>query len=200
MSSPPLWGLVLAGGRASRMGRDKGALSYHGRPQVRHCLDLLGAVCAQSFVSVRPDQTGTAPYAGLPAIVDRGDAGGPAAGLLAAFAEAPQAAWLVLAADMPLVGAELLGQLAAGRDASRLATAFRHPDGTPEPLCTIFEPAAGPRLAARVAAKDASLRRLLEASPVCYLTPADAGALRSVDRRADYEALQKALARRRSAD
>lgn len=182
------------------MGRDKGALRYHAQPQARHCLDLLRAVCADAFVSLRADQAGTADYAGLPVIVDRGGTGGPAAGLLAAFAEAPQVAWLVLAADMPLVGHGLLDELITARDATQLATAFRHPDGTPQPLCTIWEPSAGPRLAARVTAGDASLRRLLEASPVRYVTPRDAAALRSVDTFDDYAALREALAGRDSSE
>lgn len=175
------------------MGRDKGALRYYEEPQARHCWRLLGAVCADAFVSLRADQAGKAVYTGLPAIFDRGDNGGPAAGLLAAFDRAADVAWLVLAVDMPLVGRGVLERLVAARDPAMLATGFRHPDGTPEPLCTIWEPRARAPLAARVAAGDGSLRRLLESSPVRLLAPADPAVLRSVDAFEDYSTLRKQL-------
>ena len=37
-----LRGLVLAGGRSTRMGRDKAVLAYHGRDQLQVAFELLG--------------------------------------------------------------------------------------------------------------------------------------------------------------
>ena len=37
----PLYGLVLAGGRSSRMQRDKAALDYHGRTQLEWAMSLV---------------------------------------------------------------------------------------------------------------------------------------------------------------
>ena len=73
---------------------------------------------------------------------DDGATEGAAAGLLAAWRLAPGSAWLTLAADMPLVDDVTLGALVAGRGPGAIATAFRHADGTPEALCTIWEPRA----------------------------------------------------------
>lgn len=45
-------GVVLAGGQSSRMGRDKGLLSFCGQPLLDHMIDLLRyAGCADVFVS-----------------------------------------------------------------------------------------------------------------------------------------------------
>jgi molybdopterin-guanine dinucleotide biosynthesis protein A len=52
----PLYGLVLAGGRSSRMGRDKAALRYEGQTQLERAMALLSAHVARAYVSVRPDQ------------------------------------------------------------------------------------------------------------------------------------------------
>jgi molybdopterin-guanine dinucleotide biosynthesis protein A len=188
----PLLGLVLAGGDSRRMGRDKAQLAYRGEPQVRRAIEMLRDVCERAYVSVRPEQARTEAYAGLPSIVDEGEGRGPAAGLLAAWAERPDAAWLVLAADLPFVDGPLLAELVAGRDPAKLATAFRHADATPEPLCTIWEPAARALLQRRVQGGDRSLRRLLETAAVKLLDAGEPARLTSVDTEREYAA---ALAR-----
>jgi len=183
--TPPLHGLVLAGGAGSRIGRDKGELDYHGLPQARWAFDLVARLCERTYVSVRPEQARLGVYSTLPLIEDRSSYG-PAAGLLAAWAVAPDAAWLLLAADMPLIDQAILETLVRGRDAHSLATAYRHPDGLFEPLCAIWEPAARASLQAEAGdAGRVSLRRILETSRVAQLAMSDAGRFRSVNTPAD---------------
>ncbi len=141
-AASPLYGLVLAGGRGTRLGRDKGELDYHGLPQAAWGLRLLEPFCRERFVSVRPEQIDTPGYRGLPTIVDRGASAGPASGVAAALQQFPRAAWFVIAADMPLLTDAVLATLVAHRDPSVLATAYRRRGGMPEPLCAIWEPAA----------------------------------------------------------
>jgi molybdenum cofactor guanylyltransferase len=143
------------------MGRDKAQLDYHGRPQVVWAHELLARLCERAYVSIGPDKVDAPGYAGLPSIADREGGLGPASGLLAAWVFAPQVAWLVLAADMPLVDIPMLQTLIACRDPHAIATAFRHADGSLEPLCTIWEPGAKTFVAA-----PASLQRVLENSSV----------------------------------
>jgi molybdopterin-guanine dinucleotide biosynthesis protein A len=198
--APTLCGLVLAGGDSHRMGRDKAQLRYHrDEPQVRHAFDLLGAVAEVVYVSVRKAQTDAGLYAPFPLLIDDGTLRGPAAGLLAAWRHSPDVAWLVLATDLPFVSAALVADLLAGRDASRLATAFRHRDGTPEPLCTIWEPAARATLLERVGAGDSSLRRLLADGPAKILDAVDPDLLQSVDSEPQYEAARAQIAARKLA-
>ena len=99
----PLHGLVLAGGRSTRMGRDKATLAYHGRSQLETAWALLAPRVSDRFVSVRPDQVGDPVRAQHPQIVDGPEGLGPAAGILAAQRAHPQAAWLVLACDLPFL-------------------------------------------------------------------------------------------------
>src|SRR5689334_14779389 len=98
---PPLHGLLLAGGSSSRMQTDKAALSFHGQPQLHWAYALLSDVCGQTFVSVRPDQRSEPTRAALPQIIDRQPGIGPIAGIAAAQEEFPDAAWLVVACDLP---------------------------------------------------------------------------------------------------
>jgi len=151
--SAPLHGLVLAGGRSTRMGRDKAALEYSGRSQLERAFALLDPLVSRAFVSVRADQGADPLRARFPQIVDAAPGlEGPAAGILSALRAHPAAAWLVLACDLPFLDAGTLQHLIARRDPTRIATAFRSShDGLPEPLCAIYEPAALAGLEAFVA-------------------------------------------------
>ena len=118
-AAAPLYGLVLAGGRSSRMKRDKAALAYHGRSQLAVAFERLAARVERCFVSVRPDQTDDPTRRDLPQIVDREAEIGPIAGIMAAQQSAPEAAWLVLACDLPFLSdAALDAQVAANARAS----------------------------------------------------------------------------------
>jgi molybdopterin-guanine dinucleotide biosynthesis protein A len=178
----PLFGLVLAGGRSSRMGSDKAALEYHGRAQLARAHDLLERLVARTFVSVRPDQTGEPLRARFAQIVDGGDLQGPVAGISAAQQAHPEAAWLVLACDLPWLDVGTLQHLIARRDPSRVATAFRSVrDGLPEPLCAIYEPAAAPALQAFLATGRNCPRKLLLTSDTLLLDQPDTRALDNVN-------------------
>lgn len=194
--APELTGLVLAGGESRRMERDKGSLDYHGLPQAAHCQRLLAGICARAFVSVNRRQSARDPYRGLPLIEDTGGVGGPAAGLLSAWAVFPDTALLALAVDLPLVDAALLERLVEKRNSDRAATAWVHPDGILEPLCAIWEPGMRSVLTEAAAAGSPSLRRLLEAADVERLEPPEPGRIASVNTEEDYRAALCALARR----
>jgi molybdenum cofactor guanylyltransferase len=184
-ATSPLYGLVLAGGRGTRLGRDKGELEYHGLAQAAWGLRLLESFCSRAFVSVRSEQLDTAAYRGLPTLVDPAESAGPASGVAAALQRFPRAAWLVIAADMPLLTHAVLSTLVTHRDTSVLATAYRRRGGMPEPLCAIWEPAAAARLAGSKAGQGTSLRRLLEEGPARLLDLDDDEALTSVNTAAD---------------
>ena len=186
-------GLVLAGGRSRRMGEDKGLIAYRGQPQVVWLSQLLLEFCASVHVSIGPRQQDSSCYESLQTIIDREPGRGPAGGLMSAWELDPGAAWLLVAVDLPLLDPVTLGALTEGRSRRHLATAFRHPDGPLEPLCTIWEPAARPVLERRLARGDASLRRLLEAGPVNELEPPAPGAIRSVDSPGDRNRVLRGL-------
>ena len=190
----PLNGLVLAGGRGSRLGRDKASLDYHGTSQARWLHGLLAPRCARTWVSVRDAAQAAEPsFSGLETLTDAARVVGPAAGLVAAFRLAPDAAWLLVAVDMPLLDAAALETLVASRDPRAVATGYQHADGTAEPLCTIWEPAAADLLAAE---GSPSLRRVLEGSNVRLLEPAESHWLKSVNTDADDGAVRAFLERR----
>lgn len=148
----PLYGLVLAGGHSTRMQRDKATLEYAGRSQLERAVELATPFVARVFVSVRPDQTADPLRARFAQIVDSGEVQGPIAGIIAAQSRYPDAAWLVLACDLPLLDRQTLEHLVRSRRSERQATAYRSShNGLPEPLCAIYEPMSREAVRAHVA-------------------------------------------------
>ncbi len=179
---PVLYGLVLAGGRSSRMQRDKAALQYHGTSQLEWAVGQLRNHVERVFVSVRPDQTGDPVRSRFEQIVDVEDNLGPVAGILAAQAKFPQAAWLVLACDLPFLDDATLGFLTRERASDRMATAYRSSrDRLPEPLCAIYEPASRAALAQHVAGGRICPRKFLINADVKLLDELNPRALDNVN-------------------
>ena len=142
----PLFGLVLTGGKSKRMGTDKAHMVYHSKPQQLHTADLLAPYCERVFISCRSEQVATLPQ-GYEALPDTFTDLGPLSGILSAFRQYPNSAWLVLACDLPLMQPVTLEQLINGRRPYKIATTFQSPyDSFPEPLVTIWEPKAYPIL------------------------------------------------------
>ncbi len=105
-------GVVLAGGRARRMGgEDKGLIPFRGKPLVAYALDALDAVVGQIFVNANRNHAAYARF-GYPVIADRTDSfDGPLAGLLRAMQAAETPYVLTVPCDAPLVTGELLARL-----------------------------------------------------------------------------------------
>ena len=189
-----LFGLVLAGGRSRRMQADKAAVAYGGRPQLAVAFDLLGRHVRRAWVSVRADQAGEPLRAGYPQIVDGTAGRGPIAGIIAAQSQCPEAAWLVLACDLPRLDDATLAALVARRDTSRFATAFlSRYDGLPEPLCAIYEPRSREAILAQVESGRDCPRKLLAEHDVLLLEPVNSAALDNANTPEDAAAMRAAL-------
>ena len=177
------------------MNTDKAALAYHGRSQLAWAYDLVSTVCVATFVSVRPDQRDEPTRAAFPQIVDRDPGIGPLAGISAALQAHPNAAWLVVACDLPFLTAEVLSDLIESRDPSKAATAYRSAhDALPEPLCAIWEPSSVQLVAAQLAAGKQCPRKLLINAPCKLLDLPDARALDNVNTPAESASAATVLA------
>jgi molybdopterin-guanine dinucleotide biosynthesis protein A len=172
-TSPPVLGLVLAGGRSSRMGVDKGLLDYHGRPQRVWLRDLLATRCDAAFLSLSARQAAGIDDAGV-IVDDPRYETSPMGALLTASDAHPGAAWFVLSCDLAYFDAGCLNNLFDARDSARAGTAFVIPElGQPEPLATLYEAAFVATLPEQYAAGERSLRRALHRAGVKLI---DAGA------------------------
>ena len=184
-------GLILTGGRSTRMGQDKSRLIYHDKPQREHLTDLLQPYCRAVFWSVNAEQTGQLAGSNQSFVVDAFAVPGPLNGILSAFQYDSTAAWLVVACDMPLLTSRSLDALVAGRDPAKLATVFYDSTGQlPEPLLGIYEPAFGPILHRAMLNGQMSPRQILLNNPIHQLTAPDSRELTNVNDPAARASLQ----------
>jgi molybdopterin-guanine dinucleotide biosynthesis protein A len=112
-------GAILCGGDSRRMGADKAALRWRGRPLLGHVHGVIAPLCDEVLVVCRPGQedhrAALAP-AGCRVVADRHRARGPLVGIEAALAAAAQPRVLAVACDMPWLARPLLAaMLAEGR-------------------------------------------------------------------------------------
>jgi molybdenum cofactor guanylyltransferase len=105
-NSLPISGYVLAGGRSSRMGRDKALISLAGRPLIDHAVTKLRRVCAD--VHILANDPALASFA--PIVPDLHPNCGPIGGIEAALAHTPHDWNLFLPVDMPLLPTALLSR------------------------------------------------------------------------------------------
>lgn len=193
MAVPVLRGLVLAGGRSERMQTDKGALRYHGLDQRQHTAALLAEFCPDVRVSVRPDQAADLPT-GLKPLPDTFLNLGPLGGVLSALQADPNAAWLVLACDLPFLTRTTVEHLVSHRQPARLATSFRSPwDAFPEPLVTIWEPRSYGQLLRFLSLGYSCPRKALINSDIELLAPPVPEELRNVNTPEEREAATQEL-------
>lgn len=189
----PVKALVLAGGKSTRMGQDKAELAYHGRPQWRHLRDLLQKNGLEVFISCRADQAGL--FAGEALVTDTFIDLGPLGAILSAFRHDPDAAWLVLACDLPLFDAPALDFLLQNRNPSAAATAFRQPENPdfPEPLVAIWEPKSYARMLSFLAQGVNCPRKVLINSDTNLLNAPHPAALMNANTPEERVAVMKSL-------
>ena len=131
--------LILAGGRSTRMGSDKAAVTLDGKPLLLRAIEFWQSTCpgASIFVSAgQPDHALSLPD-GVTPIYDQVSDRGPMGGLQAAFHQCSQELLWVSAVDMPLLSSQAVELLSSKRCHCEDACIFTH-DGRPEPLLGLY--------------------------------------------------------------
>lgn len=185
--SSKLKALILSGGKSTRMGTEKRLLNYHGKTQEQYLYDLLKPFCDEVFVSINANQQTELPY-----IQDLElSVKSPIVGIYSAFQQFPDAAWLVLACDMPLVSEETIEFLLKNRNPAKYATAFENPEEHfPEPLLTIFEAKFFEPLQVFIQQEKKSTMRLLQSLDIELLQIPDAKMLKNINTAEEFSSFQ----------
>jgi molybdopterin-guanine dinucleotide biosynthesis protein A len=125
---------ILAGGKSTRMGRDKAFVEFEGQTLLARALELARSVTSDVWIV-----GDAAKFAALaPVVEDVFRDCGPLGGIHAALRASAVELNLMLAVDVPFVSAELLDFLTArARESAALVTAVRTDDRC-QPLCGIY--------------------------------------------------------------
>jgi molybdopterin-guanine dinucleotide biosynthesis protein A len=177
----PVKGLVLVGGKSTRMGQDKSELNYFGKPQKKVAKELLENNNLKTFYSVQKSSDNE------DEIQDKFLNLGPFGGICSAFQKDPNAAWFVLATDIPFVTEDIIQLVLKHRNSSKVATAIKGKGKEfPEPLITIYEPKAYPILLQYLAQGYSCPRKILINSDV-EIVEVDDDFIRNINTPLDFE-------------
>lgn len=185
----PIRGLVLAGGKSTRMGTDKGTLDFYGKKQREVAIELLENHHLKTYLSVRTEQEIEIKNK----ITDKFIGLGPFGAICSAFQKNPNVAWLVLATDLPFVNNQVIELLLKHRNPSKAATTIKGKNKQfPEPLITIWEPKSYTLLLNYLAQGYSCPRKVLINSDV-EIVEVDDNLIRNINTPKDYKDAQKEI-------
>jgi molybdopterin-guanine dinucleotide biosynthesis protein A len=166
-------GIVLCGGRSSRMGRPKAWLPVGGEPMLRRVARLVAAAVEPVVVVAAPGQELPDLPAGVEVVRDPVEGNGPLQGLatgLTALAGRVDAA-AVTGCDAPFLTAAFLFRLVELRGGAAVCVPVV--EGVPRPLPGVYAVGVLPEVQALLAADRLRLGGLLDRVPTRLVTPAE---------------------------
>jgi molybdenum cofactor guanylyltransferase len=160
----PAAGVVLVGGRSSRMGESKAALEWHGSTLVRRTAALLARTVDGPVVVVRaPGQPLPELPAGVEVVEDPAEGLGPMQGIAAGLAALSDRALVAFACstDLPFLHPAYVRRVLAALDAD-VDVVLPHVHGHRQPLATAYRTALAPVVAGMVAHGQLKLAMLFD--------------------------------------
>lgn len=139
-----LHGVVLAGGKSTRMGRDKAKLTFQGQDLVARAVNVLTSCCTSVWISGRDAADHGLPN---PWFMDQAPGKGPLRGILTALKHI-QHPCMFLPCDIPLMTPEVINRLVQiyeHRPTGTLRVDFKQQEtGFIEALVAIYDPGCIP--------------------------------------------------------
>lgn len=130
----PRAGYVLAGGRSSRMGRDKALLPLDGATLIEHVASKVHVAAGNVSIIAPPDRYRDLPY---PVIADMVEGCGPLGGVFTALS-VTEAPWnLIVGCDMPALTVAFLEDLFRAAELPVDAVVPETAGGL-DPLCAVY--------------------------------------------------------------
>jgi molybdopterin-guanine dinucleotide biosynthesis protein A len=181
-----LYGLVLCGGKSSRLGFPKYMIEKEGVPLYKWWLNLLRQDCEKVFISCKSTQKQDFENADI--ITDESDDEGPLDGIRQAFQFNPNVKWFVAACDLVQIDQAILKHLIDNKRDDRDATCYVTPETRdPFPLLTIYNPSIKPQLEIEYQSQMKSAKKLLKRSNTKLLETIHKDQLKGINTIADLE-------------
>jgi molybdopterin-guanine dinucleotide biosynthesis protein A len=158
MAKNQLTGIILSGGKSSRMGLEKGLVDFRGKPLITYAIEALKPIADTLIISAnnRLDEYG---QYGYEIFQDEIKEVGPIGGLYTVLKNSKTEINLVLSCDMPFVTTELLEYLFRNMQQNDVVVAVRD-EVSLEPLCGCYSRNMVNALEQQIAAGNYKLRDL----------------------------------------
>lgn len=157
---PSLTGIVLAGGRSSRMGSDKSLMPYRGLPLVMHAVNTLRRVTNNVVISAGRDDYG---FTGCETWPDLLPVQAPMAGIYSCLKRSATPWNAFLSCDMPMADSRLFEYLLGFTEGHKIVWPL-HTGGI-EPLCGLYHVSLLPVLEECMEKHEFSLQKLVALVP-----------------------------------
>jgi molybdenum cofactor guanylyltransferase len=149
-------GIVLAGGRSSRMGQDKSLMSFNGRPLISYAIEILRTVCDQVVISSNQE---VYEFTGCAVWPDILPLQAPMIGIYSCLKRS-QTFWnIFLSCDMPRVDPRLFDYLFSRRAGAEAVIPVN--GNKMEPLCGLYSRKALPLLEKKIREGEFSMQQLI---------------------------------------
>lgn len=162
-------GIILSGGKSSRMGTNKSLLKINQKPNIERIKDEL-AKLVSDIVLVSNDPE-TYQFLKIKTVSDVYPGQGPLAGIHAGLLASPFAVNLVVACDMPFISTELGGFLLESSE--NYDAVLPVINGKHQPLFAVYKKSICAEIEASIRHEELTVRGLLSKLNVRYITEAD---------------------------
>ena len=142
MADHKITGIILAGGKSSRMGSDKSQMILNGKTLIEYSIQALRPICEKVVISSNSfnyDHTGCEVWP------DELPDGSPMIGIYSCLKRSSTEYNIVLSCDMPLISTSLLEYLLENASENGITVPI-HENNLIEPLCGIYKQACIPVL------------------------------------------------------
>jgi len=133
MSKEKITGVILAGGKNSRMGSDKGLLEVEGKRIIERIMDELKQVVDEILIISNDNSYN---YLGCKVYTDIIKDCGPMGGIHSALTHSSTEKNLIISCDMPFVSKDILQKIING--SAKCEIAIPKYDKRLEPLCAVY--------------------------------------------------------------
>lgn len=163
MNKPDITGIVLAGGKSSRMGSDKSLIRWKGITLIERAIQLLRPLCSKVVIS---SNNFVYDFTGCETWPDEIPQQAPIIGIYSCLKRSATEVNIILSCDMPFASTELLKHLLGCSGKAAVVVPLH--DGFMEPLCGIYQQSILPDLEQRITDNEFSLHRFIKSCPHHY--------------------------------
>jgi molybdopterin-guanine dinucleotide biosynthesis protein A len=136
MNENRLTGIILSGGKSSRMGKEKGLVDFQAKPLISYAIEVLKPI-SDSIIIGANNELETYKKFGYHMVEDEVKGVGPIGGLLSTLKYSSGERNFVISCDMPFINSELLNFLFQNLQDLDVVVAMHDVDKI-EPLCGVY--------------------------------------------------------------